>query len=87
MNWLDRCHFGDCRALAPTQKPVDLIEPLLRYSVPPGGIVVDPFLGSGSTALAAARTGRHWIGFEIDPRCEAMQIQRMQQSALVLEVA
>jgi site-specific DNA-methyltransferase (adenine-specific) len=75
------------RALHPTQKPVDLIEPLLRYSVPPGGIVVDPFLGSGSTALAAARTGRHWIGFEIDPRCEAMQIQRMQQPALVLEVA
>lgn len=74
-------------ALHPTQKPVDLLDPMIRYSVPPGGVVVDPFLGSGSTALSAQRTGRHWIGFELDPKCEAMQVQRLRQPALVLEIA
>ncbi|WP_186177766.1 DNA-methyltransferase [Burkholderia gladioli] len=73
------------RALHPTQKPVDLIELMVRYSVPPGGIVLDPFLGSGSTALAAIRSGRHWIGCELDPDCRDMQAQRLQQSPLILE--
>lgn len=75
------------RALHPTQKPVDVLDLLIRYSVPPGGLVVDPFMGSGSTALSAQRTGRHWIGYEIDPKCEDMQLRRMAQPALALEVA
>lgn len=72
------------RALHPTQKPVEILDPLVRYSVPPGGIVLDPFLGSGSTALAALRSGRHWIGCELDPGCGPMQEKRLQQSELAL---
>ncbi|HXP65977.1 MAG TPA: site-specific DNA-methyltransferase, partial [Steroidobacteraceae bacterium] len=50
------------KAVHPTQKPLGILAPLISYSVPPGGVVIDPFLGSGSTALAARMLGRHWIG-------------------------
>lgn len=75
------------RALHPTQKPALLLTPLIRYSCPPGGIVVDPFMGSGSTALAARMTERHWIGFELDPRCVDMQTERLRQAPIALEAA
>lgn len=54
------------RAVHPTQKPLDILRPLIRYSVPPGGLVVDPFAGSGSTCLAAREEGRQSIGIERD---------------------
>lgn len=54
------------RAIHPTQKPVDLIRPLIRYSVPPGGVVLDPFMGSASVGIAAHAEGRKYIGIEKD---------------------
>ena len=48
----------------PTQKPVSLFAYLIETYVPPGGVVLDPFLGSGTTAVAAERTGRGWMGAE-----------------------
>lgn len=48
----------------PTQKPVDLLERIIRASCPPGGIVIDCFIGSGTTAEAAERLGRRWIGID-----------------------
>lgn len=51
----------------PTQKPVALPERAISNSCPPGGIVFDCFLGSGSTLLAAERVGRRCFGVEIDP--------------------
>ncbi len=45
------------RAEHPTQKPIDIIEPLLRYACPVGGHVLDPFAGSGTTGLVAKRLG------------------------------
>lgn len=53
------------KAIHPTQKPVELLRPLVRYSVPPGGSVVDPFAGSGSTLLAAHAEGRDAVGVEL----------------------
>lgn len=50
-----------------TQKPVDLMARLIKVVSPPGGVVLDPFAGSGSTLVAAKITGRHWIGIERDP--------------------
>ncbi|ACV56560.1 DNA-methyltransferase [Eggerthella lenta] len=47
-----------------TQKPVELLEHLLKIT-PEGCTVLDPFMGSGSTAIAAIRTGRSFIGFEM----------------------
>ena len=51
-------------AVHPTQKPEDIVAPLLQYSVPLGGLVVDPFAGSGTTLLVARKTGRRAIGIE-----------------------
>jgi DNA modification methylase len=50
----------------PTQKPVDLIRYLIRTYTNPGDIVLDNCMGSGSTAIAALREDRHFIGFELD---------------------
>jgi site-specific DNA-methyltransferase (adenine-specific) len=58
----------------PTQKPLEIIERMLKASCPPGGVVLDPFMGSGTTALAAKRLGRHYAGFELNPAyCEIIQ--------------
>ncbi len=58
----------------PTQKPLALLELLVTAACPPGGLVVDPFCGSGTTVLAAIRTGRRGVG--IDRRPEALAIAR-----------
>lgn len=49
-----------------SEKPVDLMSVLITQSSDPDGVVLDPFMGSGTTAVAAIRTGRRFIGYEID---------------------
>jgi site-specific DNA-methyltransferase (adenine-specific) len=49
----------------PTQKPQDLIEYLVRLITPPGGVVLDPFLGAGTTAVAAKRQGYSFIACDL----------------------
>lgn len=49
-----------------TVKPLDLMAYLVRLVSPPGGVVLDPFAGSGSTLLAARGEGRSAIGVELD---------------------
>lgn len=53
-------------AIHPTQKPVALIEYLIRTYTDEGALVVDNCMGSGTTAVAALHTGRRYIGFELD---------------------
>jgi len=53
--------------LHPTQKPVALFEYLIRTYTNEGDTVLDNVIGSGTTAVAAFRTGRRWIGMEKDP--------------------
>ena len=48
-------------------KPVALMKYLIRLVVPKGGVVLDPFLGSGTTAVAAIEEGVEWIGCEREP--------------------
>ena len=50
----------------PTEKPVDLMKILIENSSNKGDIVLDMFMGSGSTGVAALETGRKFIGIEID---------------------
>lgn len=51
----------------PTVKPVSLIKYLVTLVTPPDGVCLDPFMGSGTTAIACINTNRNYIGFEIDP--------------------
>ena len=55
------------RADHPTQKPLEIVERMIKASCPPDGVVLDPFMGSGTTAVAAKRCGRHFAGFELNP--------------------
>lgn len=50
----------------PTVKPVDLMKYLCRLITPPGGLILDPFCGSGSTGVAAMREGFNFIGIELN---------------------
>jgi site-specific DNA-methyltransferase (adenine-specific) len=52
----------------PTVKPIEVMRWLVRLVVPPGGVVLDPFAGSGSTGCAAVFEGRRFIGIEREPR-------------------
>lgn len=56
------------RGLHPTQKPVALFEYLVRTYTNPNEIVLDNCMGSGTTAVACIRSGRRYIGFELDER-------------------
>lgn len=51
----------------PTQKPTELVQQLIEMFSEPGQLICDPFLGSGTTAVAAVKADRHYIGWEIDP--------------------
>ena len=61
--------------------PSDLIEPCILAGAPVGGIVLDPFMGSGTTAQVAQNLGRQYIGCELNPEyCELQNIRTAQQS-------
>jgi len=65
------------RGLHPTQKPVALFEYLIRTYTQPGALVFDPFVGSGTTALAARATGRHYICGDLSPDYVAIALDRL----------
>ena len=67
----------------PTVKPTDLMAYLCRLVTPPGGVVLDPFMGSGSTGKAAVREGFRFIGIEREP--EYVEIARARISAVAPE--
>jgi len=69
------CHG---RAVHPTQKPEDVIAPLIEYSAPPGGVILDPFGGSGTTGVVADRLGRDAIIVERRADYAAIAQQRIE---------
>lgn len=71
-------HFNRDRERAhPTQKPVALCEYLIKTYTDPGEVVLDNCMGSGTTAVACVRTGRNFIGFELDEKYHAITLQRI----------
>lgn len=75
---VSRLHRQDAeRADHPTQKPLAIIERMILASSPQGGLVLDPFLGSGTTAAAAAVHGRRFVGFELNSDYLAIARERV----------
>jgi DNA modification methylase len=70
---------GNLLALHPTGKPVQMVADAMLDCSARGDIVLDPFLGSGTTLLAAERVGRSCYGIELDPRYVDVAIRRWQQ--------
>lgn len=69
------------------QKPLKLMELLVSLVTVEGQVVLDPFMGSGTTCLAAKRLGRHYIGIDADPTSVQMALERLddvQQNGIAL---
>lgn len=64
--------------------PPDLIEPCIMAGAPVGGIVLDPFMGSGTTAQVAQNLGRKYLGCELNTEYEILQRERLKQQSLEL---
>ena len=61
----------------PTVKPIELMKYLIKLITPPGGVVLDPFNGSGSTGCAAVELGYEYIGCELDPAYVEISLKRI----------
>lgn len=71
----------------PTVKPTDLMAYLCRLVTPPGGVVLDPFMGSGSTGKACAREGFDFIGIELEAEYLAIATARIEHEHNVVAAA
>jgi site-specific DNA-methyltransferase (adenine-specific) len=75
---LDWTYTGNL--LHPTQKPITVLKPLIEAFCKPGGVVLDPFCGSGSTLVAAQEVGRDYIGIELDSTHHSVAMARLHGS-------
>lgn len=66
----------------PTIKPLALMQYFCRLVTPPGGVILDPFLGSGTTAEAAESLGFRWVGYEAQPEYLELIAERTAQPSL-----
>jgi len=71
----------------PTQKPLEIVERMVLASCPKGGRVLDPFMGSGTTAVACARQQREFVGYEINESYCAIARERVSAAASAPTVA
>jgi DNA modification methylase len=65
--------------------PQELIEPCIMAGAAPGQVVLDPFMGSGTTAQVAQHLGRQYLGCELNEEYKTLQEKRLRQMSLVLE--
>jgi site-specific DNA-methyltransferase (adenine-specific) len=77
---LDRLR-GERRNIHPTVKPTALMRYLVRLITPAGGIVLDPFAGSGSSGKAALAEGMRFVGFELNPQFARIATARLKHAA------
>lgn len=71
-NWFKAPAMNGTRKAHPTEKPVGVLERIIRAATRPGDVVLDPFAGSGAVGEAALRLGRRYIGIELEPSyCDA----------------
>ena len=63
----------------PCQLPIRLLERIVLMSTDPGDVVLDAFLGTGTTAIAAKMLGRHFVGIDIDPEYAKMAKEKIEK--------
>lgn len=63
----------------PTQKPLEIVERMIKASCPENGVVLDPFAGSGTTAAACLLNNRHFITFELNPEYHQLILKRVKR--------
>jgi site-specific DNA-methyltransferase (adenine-specific)/modification methylase len=73
----ERLRGADNKALHPTQKPEELLKRIILASSNKGDLVLDPFLGSGTTTYVAKKYGRNWIGIEREKKYVKAATERM----------
>ena len=69
------------KGMHPTEKPVELIAYLIRTYTDVGGVVLDNTIGSGTTAIAAMREGRHFVGFELNKEYFTKAVERIERES------
>ena len=78
----DKSISSPMQLIYPTQKPVSLIRKLICIATNEREIVLDPFIGSGTTALACKQTNRQFIGFDVSEKAVSLAINRLKQQIL-----
>jgi site-specific DNA-methyltransferase (adenine-specific) len=78
---------GDLRTGHQTQKPLALMEKLVRLFSDPGELILDPFAGSGTTGVAAVRLGRRFQGWEMNPEYAEITRRRLSTAREQLQIA
>jgi len=73
------------RRFHPTQKPVEIIEEIIKIHTDQGDTILDPFIGSGTTAVAAVKTGRNFIGIELDSEYVEIGNRRIKEVAVIVD--
>ncbi|MGC9331029.1 MAG: DNA-methyltransferase [Bacteroidales bacterium] len=76
----ERLRGKDGQALHPTQKPEEMLKRIIIASSNKGDTVLDPFLGSGTTAFVAKKLGRNWIGIEKSGKYVDMAKERISKT-------
>ena len=83
--WTDIPRLGNTaseRTGAPDQKPVPLYERIIQASSNPGDLVLDPFVGSGTTLIAAHQLGRRWLGMELRENAAQLACRRLLEAGI-----
>lgn len=77
---VSRLHAQDPeREKHPTQKPLKIIERIVRASCPENGVVLDPFMGTGTTAIACLKNNRQYVGFELNRQYCKLIVSRIKK--------
>jgi len=79
---VDKYFIGKKESAHPTEKPRSIIQKYIQVSSNPNDLILDPFLGSGTTARACKDLGRNFIGFELSEKYCAIADGRLRQEVL-----
>lgn len=84
--WDDIDFYGESKRFHPTQKPLKLIERLVQASSNKGDVILDPFMGSGTTGVACKHLDRNFIGIELDPNYFKLAKERIETTTFPIKL-